>query len=58
MQDCRNEVKEVLCGDEQLAAEVEFALKEAEKQNETEEWTDDGNVAGGAQATPTPVRVL
>ncbi|XP_054653328.1 condensin-2 complex subunit D3 isoform X2 [Dunckerocampus dactyliophorus] len=36
MQDYRNEVKEFFAGDEQLAAEVEFALKEAEKGGEME----------------------
>ncbi|XP_061914930.1 condensin-2 complex subunit D3 isoform X2 [Entelurus aequoreus] len=40
MQDYRNEVKEFFAGDEQLAAEVEFALKEAEKQREMEKQMD------------------
>ncbi|CAG05147.1 unnamed protein product, partial [Tetraodon nigroviridis] len=36
MQDYRNEVKVFFSGDEQLAAEVEFALKTAEKEREME----------------------
>uniref|UniRef100_A0A4W6DQ61 Non-SMC condensin II complex, subunit D3 n=1 Tax=Lates calcarifer TaxID=8187 RepID=A0A4W6DQ61_LATCA len=34
MQDYRNEVKEFFSGDEQLASEVEFALKKADKERE------------------------
>lgn len=37
MQDYKNEVKVVFSSDEQLAAEVEFILKLAEKQQELEE---------------------
>lgn len=50
MQDYRNEVKECFAGDEQLAAEVEFALKTAEKEREMEEQlencslTEDGRI--------------
>lgn len=37
MQDYKNEVKTFFSGDEQLAAEVEFILRSAEKQQELEE---------------------
>ncbi|XP_055083053.1 condensin-2 complex subunit D3 [Periophthalmus magnuspinnatus] len=37
MQDFKNEVRQVFAGDEQLASELEFALKEAEKQRVIEE---------------------
>uniref|UniRef100_A0A3Q2X804 Non-SMC condensin II complex, subunit D3 n=1 Tax=Hippocampus comes TaxID=109280 RepID=A0A3Q2X804_HIPCM len=40
MQDYRHEVKEFFAGDEQLAAEVEFVLKEAEKERELENRMD------------------
>ncbi|XP_043992629.1 condensin-2 complex subunit D3 isoform X1 [Gambusia affinis] len=52
MQDYRNEVKEFFAGDEQLAAEVEFALKTAEKEREVQEQMENCSVAPGAQ-TPT-----
>ncbi|KAM9344578.1 condensin-2 complex subunit D3 [Symphorus nematophorus] len=52
MQDYRNEVKEVFYGDEQLAAEVEFALKTAEKEREMEEKMENCNLTGDAR-TPT-----
>uniref|UniRef100_A0A3P9Q8W3 Non-SMC condensin II complex, subunit D3 n=1 Tax=Poecilia reticulata TaxID=8081 RepID=A0A3P9Q8W3_POERE len=52
MQDYRNEVKEFFAGDEQLAAEVEFALKTAEKEREMEEQMENCSVTPGAQ-TPT-----
>lgn len=52
MQDYRNEVKEFFSGDEQLAAEVEFALKAAEKQQEMEEQMDDCGLRGDDK-TPT-----
>lgn len=52
MQDYRNEVKEFFSGDEQLAAEVEFALKAAEKQQEMEEQMDDCSLRGDDK-TPT-----
>ncbi|XP_034537815.1 condensin-2 complex subunit D3 isoform X2 [Notolabrus celidotus] len=52
MQDYRNEVKEFFSGDEQLAAEVEFALKTAEKEKEMEEQMDNCSLAGEAR-TPT-----
>ncbi|XP_008288507.1 condensin-2 complex subunit D3 [Stegastes partitus] len=40
MQDYRNEVKEFFSGDEQLAAEVEFALKTSEKDREMQKCMD------------------
>uniref|UniRef100_A0AAX7TWJ8 Condensin complex subunit 1 C-terminal domain-containing protein n=1 Tax=Astatotilapia calliptera TaxID=8154 RepID=A0AAX7TWJ8_ASTCA len=46
MQDYRNEVKEILSGDEQLAAEMEFALKIAEKERATVEQLDNDSLAG------------
>ncbi|KAM7385039.1 hypothetical protein PAMP_001138 [Pampus punctatissimus] len=52
MQDYPNEVKEFFSGDEQLAAEVEFALKTAEKDREMEKQMDNCSLAGDAK-TPT-----
>ncbi|XP_054885394.1 condensin-2 complex subunit D3 isoform X2 [Poeciliopsis prolifica] len=52
MQDYRNEVKEFFAGDEQLAAEVEFALKAAEKERAMQEQMENCSVTPGAQ-TPT-----
>uniref|UniRef100_A0A669ELN4 Non-SMC condensin II complex, subunit D3 n=1 Tax=Oreochromis niloticus TaxID=8128 RepID=A0A669ELN4_ORENI len=46
MQDYRNEVKEIFSGDEQLAAEMEFALKIAEKERATVEQVDNDSLAG------------
>lgn len=46
MQDYRNEVKEIFSGDEQLAAETEFALKIAEKERATVEEVDNDSLAG------------
>lgn len=46
MQDYRNEVKEIFSGDEQLAAEMEFALKIAEKERATGGQLDDDSLAG------------
>lgn len=54
MQDYRNEVKEFFSGDEQLAAEVEFALKEAEERD-IEEQMDNCSLTGDAKATGTQV---
>ncbi|XP_077437958.1 condensin-2 complex subunit D3 [Vanacampus margaritifer] len=45
MQDYRHEVKELFAGDEQLGAEVEFALKEAEKEREMEMRLDNCNLS-------------
>lgn len=46
MQDYRNEVKVFFSGDEQLAAEVEFALKTAEKEGEMEKQMENCNLTG------------
>ncbi|KAF3842385.1 hypothetical protein F7725_024336 [Dissostichus mawsoni] len=47
MQDYRNEVKEFFSGDEQLAAELEFALKTKGKEREMEEQMDQCTVSPG-----------
>ncbi|XP_040906250.1 condensin-2 complex subunit D3 isoform X2 [Toxotes jaculatrix] len=52
MQEYRSEVKEFFSGDEQLAAEVEFALQTAEKEREMEEQMDNCTLTGDAK-TPT-----
>ncbi|XP_060896813.1 condensin-2 complex subunit D3 [Labrus mixtus] len=52
MQDYRNEVKEFFSGDEQLAAELEFALKTAEREREVEQQMDNCSLEGDAR-TPT-----
>lgn len=52
MQDYRNEVKEFFSGDEQLAAEVEFALKVAEKEREMEDRMETCTLIGDTK-TPT-----
>uniref|UniRef100_A0A3Q3WCI5 Condensin-2 complex subunit D3 n=1 Tax=Mola mola TaxID=94237 RepID=A0A3Q3WCI5_MOLML len=57
MQDFRNEVKELLSADEQLAAEVEFALKTAEKEREMEEEMEKCNLTGDTR-TPTAQKSL
>uniref|UniRef100_A0A3Q4HSH9 Non-SMC condensin II complex, subunit D3 n=1 Tax=Neolamprologus brichardi TaxID=32507 RepID=A0A3Q4HSH9_NEOBR len=46
LQDYRNEVKEIFSGDEQLAAEMEFALKIAERERATVGQLDDDGLAG------------
>ncbi|XP_062286238.1 condensin-2 complex subunit D3 isoform X2 [Scomber scombrus] len=46
MQDYSSEVKEFFSGDEQLATEVEFALKTVEKDREMEEQMDKCSLAG------------
>ncbi|KAK2823917.1 hypothetical protein Q5P01_021092 [Channa striata] len=51
MQDYRNEVNEFFSGDEQLAAEIEYALKEAEKR-ELEEQLHNCSLTGNAKITP------
>ncbi|XP_039478021.1 condensin-2 complex subunit D3 isoform X1 [Oreochromis aureus] len=61
MQDYRNEVKEIFSGDEQLAAEMEFALKIAEKERATVEQVDNDSLAGDGKkaqgsAPRSPVR--
>lgn len=57
MQDYRNEVKEFFSGDEQLAAEVEFALKEAEKEREMEEQMDNCSLTGDAKPDGAQVSI-
>lgn len=49
MQDYRNEVQQLFSGDEQLAAEVEFALKKADEEREMQEQMDSFSLAGNAQ---------
>lgn len=51
MQDYRSEVREFFSGDERLAAEMEFALKSAEKEREMEEQMDNCRLAEAK--TPT-----
>ncbi|CAB1460539.1 unnamed protein product [Pleuronectes platessa] len=52
MQDYRNEVREFFSGDEQLMAEVEFALRTAEKEREMEQQMDTCTLTGDGK-TPT-----
>ncbi|XP_035040241.1 condensin-2 complex subunit D3 isoform X1 [Hippoglossus stenolepis] len=52
MQDYRNEVTEFFSGDEQLMAELEFALRTAEKEREMEEQMDTCTLTGDGK-TPT-----
>ncbi|XP_030581686.1 condensin-2 complex subunit D3 isoform X2 [Archocentrus centrarchus] len=49
MQDYRNEVKEFFSGDEQLASEIEFVLKTAEKEREMLEQMNTCSLAGDAK---------
>lgn len=56
MQDYRNEVKEFFSGDEQLAAEVEFALKTAEKDREVEKQMENCNLSGEPRTFTAQVR--
>ncbi|XP_035770877.1 condensin-2 complex subunit D3 [Neolamprologus brichardi] len=61
LQDYRNEVKEIFSGDEQLAAEMEFALKIAERERATVGQLDDDGLAGDGNkahgsAQRSPVR--
>ncbi|KAM9364165.1 LOW QUALITY PROTEIN: condensin-2 complex subunit D3-L-like [Pholidichthys leucotaenia] len=61
MQDYRNEVKEFFAGDEQLATEVEFALKKAEERDMLEQMescslVQDGKTAGSVQGSPARLR--
>uniref|UniRef100_A0A671W1A1 Non-SMC condensin II complex, subunit D3 n=1 Tax=Sparus aurata TaxID=8175 RepID=A0A671W1A1_SPAAU len=56
MQDYRNEVKECFAGDEQLAAEVEFALKTAEKEREMEEQLENCSLTGDGRIPTAQVR--
>ncbi|XP_031160553.2 condensin-2 complex subunit D3 [Sander lucioperca] len=50
MQDYRNKVKDFFPGDEQLAVEVEFALKMADKEKEMEKQMDNCSLTGEAMA--------
>ncbi len=56
MQDYRNEVKEFFSGDEQLAAEVEFALKTAEREREMEEQMENCSLTGDTRTPTAQVR--
>lgn len=60
MQDYRNEVKEFFSGDELLAAEVEFALKTAEKERkmaeQMEEQMEHCSLTGDARTPTAQVR--
>lgn len=58
MQDYKNEVKEFFSSDEQLAAEVEFILKSAEKQQELEEQMVNCSVAERKKSTAAAAEVL
>uniref|UniRef100_A0A3B5A2Y2 Non-SMC condensin II complex subunit D3 n=1 Tax=Stegastes partitus TaxID=144197 RepID=A0A3B5A2Y2_9TELE len=56
MQDYRNEVKEFFSGDEQLAAEVEFALKTSEKDREMQKCMDSCSLTEKAKMPSAQVR--
>lgn len=56
MQDYRSEVKEFFSGDEQLAAEVEFALKTAEKEREMEKQMENCSLSGDPKTPAAQVR--
>nr|XP_040034892.1 condensin-2 complex subunit D3 [Gasterosteus aculeatus aculeatus] len=59
MQDYRNEVKDLFSGDEQLAAELEFDLKTAEKESEISKQVDNCSLTREARIPPaqgSPVR--
>lgn len=56
MQDNRKEVKVFFAGDEQLAAEVEFALKTAEKEREMEKQMENCTLTREPSAPTTQVR--
>ncbi|XP_056902847.1 condensin-2 complex subunit D3 [Takifugu flavidus] len=53
MQDNRNEVKVFFAGDEQLAAEVEFALKTTEKEREMVKQMEDCNLTREPRTSTT-----
>nr|XP_057933189.1 condensin-2 complex subunit D3 isoform X3 [Doryrhamphus excisus] len=57
MQDYRNEVEDFFVGDEQLAAEVEFALKEAEKGSELEKQMDNCSLTEDPNMAPAEASV-
>uniref|UniRef100_A0A8C2YZZ0 Non-SMC condensin II complex, subunit D3 n=1 Tax=Cyclopterus lumpus TaxID=8103 RepID=A0A8C2YZZ0_CYCLU len=56
MQDYRDEVKEFFSGDEQLAAELEFALKTAEKEREMAEQMDSCSLTADTRTPTAQVR--
>lgn len=56
MKDYRSEVKEFFSGDEQLAAEVEFALKTAEKEREMEKQMENCSLSGDPKTPTAQVR--
>ena len=56
MQDYRNEVKEFFSGDEQLATELEFALKMAEKEKEVQEQMDNCSLKDNTKTPTSQVR--
>ncbi|XP_031735143.1 condensin-2 complex subunit D3 isoform X2 [Anarrhichthys ocellatus] len=58
MQEYRNEVKEFFSGDEQLAAELEFALKTAAKEIKMVEQMDNCSLTGDARTPTAQVRNL
>uniref|UniRef100_A0AAQ4SAF4 Condensin complex subunit 1 C-terminal domain-containing protein n=1 Tax=Gasterosteus aculeatus aculeatus TaxID=481459 RepID=A0AAQ4SAF4_GASAC len=56
MQDYRNEVKDLFSGDEQLAAELEFDLKTAEKESEISKQVDNCSLTREARIPPAQVK--
>ena len=58
MQDYRNEVREFFSGDEQLMAEVEFALTTADKEKEMDEQMDTLTLTGDGKTPTAQVRIL
>lgn len=56
MQDYRNEVKAFFSSDEQLATELEFALKMAEKENKMQEQMDNCSLNGVVNTPASQVR--
>ncbi|XP_030584664.1 uncharacterized protein LOC115779914 [Archocentrus centrarchus] len=58
MQDYRNEVKEFFSGDEQLASEIEFVLKTAEKEREMLEQMNTCSLAGDMPPPRDPMLQL
>lgn len=57
MQDYRDEVNQFFSGDEQLAAEVEFALKMADEEREMLEQMETCNLTRNAQIQQANVRM-
>lgn len=58
MQAYRHELKDLFSGDEQLAAELEFALKTAVTQKEMEERMMNFSLRAGPRTPPAQVRAL